>query len=83
MKINVATSKPYGDYPALTVRAALAHFILPLAPETSITIGDVTGLNGTVIPRQTVQVHVRQITPPGWVLVTRTVPDGLLVRRVS
>jgi hypothetical protein len=82
--INVATADPYGDYPALTVRAALAPFILPLTPGTSVTIGDVQGLNGEIMPRHTVQVHIGQIAPPGWVIATRTVADGqLLVRRVS
>lgn len=82
--INVATAEPYGDYPALTVRAALAPYILPLTPGTSVTIGGVQGLNGQIIPCHTVQVHIHQITPPGWVIVTRTVADGdLLVRRIS
>ena len=82
--INVATAEPYGDFPALTVRAALAPLILSLTPGTSITLGDVMGLRGQVIPRNTIQVHVRQLTPPEWVLVTRSLPEGeLLVRRVS
>ena len=84
MDIDVRDAAAYGNYPALTIRAALAAIITPLSPGDSITLGTVRGLTGERIKRHTLQVHLRQITPGGWHLVTRSLGENeILVKRVA
>lgn len=82
--IDVSKTEAYGGFQSLTVRAAIARIIFPLSPGDHTVISDVRSLRGTIIPKHTIQVVIKQIAPKDWTITTQTlIGNEVIVRRIK